>query len=212
MPVVLDVNVLPRTDASRTRRLRDAFMQAYLRAHPDAQRIEVNLADCYAELPAFDEWDISAKFEMLYGDGHLDESQAERWNSLSALTDKLHTSTLVVVSAPMWNFGIPWHLKRWLDCVVQARLTFEYRDGAFHGLLTGRPAVILTTRDGAYSPGTPYAAMDFHVPYLKTILGMMGLGPFHEVIAEPMALAGPEVAAAALESAIGRAAELGRSL
>jgi FMN-dependent NADH-azoreductase len=112
----------------------------------------------------------------------------------------------------MWNFSVPWHLKRWLDCVVQGRLTFEYRDGEFHGLLTGRQAVILTTRDGAYAPGTPYAALDFQVPYLKTVLGLMGLGPIHEVIAEPMALAGPEVASAALENALGRARALAASL
>jgi len=212
MPVVLDVNVLPRGAASRTRKLRDAFMDAYLGAHPGAQRVRVDLAEQVGELPAFDEWDISAKFEMLYGEGSLDEAQAERWNALSALTDQLHTASLVVVSAPMWNFGVPWHLKRWLDCVVQGRLTFEYRDGAFHGLLGGRPAVLLTTRDGAYAPGTPYAALDFHVPYLKSVLGLMGLGPIHEVIAEPMALAGPEVASAALESAVGQARALAASM
>ena len=122
------------------------------------------------------------------------------------------TATLVVVSAPMWNFSIPWHLKRWLDCVVQGRLTFEFRDGGYHGLLTGRPAVLITTRDGSYAPGSEYAALDFHMPYLKTVLGLMGLGPFHEIIAEPMVLAGPEVAAAALASAVQRARELGASL
>lgn len=212
MPVVLDVNVLPRGDASRTRKLRDAFMDAYFAKHTDAQRVRVDLAEGYTKLPAFDEWDISAKFEMLYGQGQLDEVAAGRWDALSALTNQLHTSTLVVVTAPMWNFSIPWHLKRWIDCVVQGRLTFEYRDGAFHGLLTGRPAVLLTSRDGAYPPGSDHAALDFQLPYLKTILGLIGLGPFHEVVAEPMALGGPDVAAAALQAAIGRAAELAASL
>jgi len=211
MSIVLDVNVLPRGDASRTRRLRDAFMDAYLAKHPTAERINVNLAESYRQLPAFDEWDISAKFEMLYGEGTLDEAQAERWNALSALTDQLHTATLVVISAPMWNFSVPWHLKRWLDCVVQGRLTFEYREGQFHGLLTGRPAVILTTRDGEYKPGTPFAPYDFHVPYLRAVLGLIGLGPIHDVVAEPLAIGGPD-AAAALEGAIGRARDLGASL
>jgi FMN-dependent NADH-azoreductase len=212
MSVVLDVNVLPRAEASRTRKLRDAFMDAYFARHPEAQRIRVDLADEHGRLPAFDEWDISAKFEMLYGEGNLDEAHAERWDALSALTDQLHTASLVVVSAPMWNFSVPWHLKRWLDCVVQGRLTFEYRDGGFHGLLTGRQAVILTTRDGAYGAGTPFAELDFHVPYLRSVLGLMGLGPIHDVIAEPMALGGPEVATAALEGAMGRAAALAASL
>lgn len=212
MDVVLDVNVLPRGHASRTRKLRDAFMAAYFEKHPDAQRIKVDLAEMHHELPVFDEWDISAKFEMIYGEGTLDESHAARWDALTKLTDQLHTSTLVVVSAPMWNFSIPWHLKRWIDCVVQGRLTFEYREGQFHGLLTGRRGVILTTRDGVYAPGTPMAPFDFHLPYLRTVLGFMGVAPIQEVVAEPMVLGGPEVAAKALEGGILRARELGASM
>jgi len=201
MPVLLDVNVLPRGESSRTRKLRDAFVEAYVKSHAGAHRLSVDLAEQASSLPAFDEWDISAKFEMLYGEGTLDEAQAERWSALSALTDQLHTASVVLISAPMWNFTIPWHLKRWLDCVVQGRLTFELRDGQYRGLLTGRPAVILTTRDGAYSPGLPHAALDFHVPYLRAILGVMGLGPIHEVVAESLALATPaEVEATVLDA------------
>lgn len=207
MPVLLDVNVLPRGAASRTRKLRDAFVTGYLDRHPDAHRIGVDLAEHHRDLPAFDEWDIQAKFEMLYGAGTLDRTAAERWNALARLTDQLHTATLVAVSAPMWNFTIPWHLKRWIDCVVQGRLTFEHRDGGYHGLLGGRPAVILTSRDGAYPPGSPY---DFQLPYLRHILGFMGLGPIHEVVAEPMAMNGPAAAEEALVRAVNRAAELGR--
>lgn len=59
-------------------KLHDAFMKAYLDAHPDAHWVEVDLASNFDQLPAFDEWDISAKFEMLYGEGELDEAQAER--------------------------------------------------------------------------------------------------------------------------------------
>lgn len=212
MTIILDVNVLPRGETSRTRKLRDAFMSAYLAKHPDAERISVDLAESYGNLPAFDEWDVSAKFEMLYGEGNLTEVQAERWNALSALTDQLHTASLVVVSAPMWNFSIPWHLKRWLDCVVQGRLTFELRDGQFNGLLTGRPAVILTTRDGMYPAGSEYEKLDFHIPYLKTVLGLMGLAPIYDVAAEPMALGPPELVATALDTAIGRAKELAATL
>jgi FMN-dependent NADH-azoreductase len=149
---------------------------------------------------------------MLYGEGKLDETAAERWNALTKLTDQLHSADLVVVSAPMWNFSIPWHLKRWIDCVVQGRLTFEFVDGTYRGLLAGRPAVILATRDGAYPPGSPYAAMDFQVPYLRTVFGLIGLGPIHEVVAEPMMLMGVEAGIEALKAATVRAGELGQTL
>ena len=212
MPVVLDVNVLPRGKSSRTRKLHEAFFEAWHKKHPDGQRISLNLAEDYRGLPVFDEWDITAKFEMLYGEGKLDEKAAERWNALTKLTDQLHSADLVVVSCPMWNFSIPWHLKRWIDCVVQGRLTFEFIDGAFRGLLAGRPAVILATRDGAYPPGTPFAAFDFQVPYLRTVFGLIGLGPIHEVVAEPMMLMGVEAGIEALKAATVKAGELGQSL
>jgi len=212
MPIVFDVNVLPRGTTSRTRKLHDAFFDSYLASHPDAQRVALNLAEDYRGLPVFDEWDITAKFEMLYGEGKLDDIGAERWATLTKLTDQLHAADLVVISSPMWNFSIPWHLKRWIDCVVQGRLTFEYVDGQFSGLLTGRQGVILSTRDGVYEPGTPGAAMDFQMPYLRHILSFMGLNPIHEVVAEPMALAGPEAGQAALAAAMDRARELASRL
>ena len=180
--------------------------------HPDAQRTVLNLAEDYRGLPVFDEWDISAKFEMLYGEGQLDDVAAARWTTLTQLTDQLHAADLIVLSTPMWNFSIPWHLKRWLDCVVQGRLTFEYVDGQYNGLLAGRQAVILTTRDGAYPPGTPAAALDFEMPYLRTILGFMGLAPIHEVIAEPMMFMGPDVGRQALAAAVQRSRELAATL
>ncbi|HMY59992.1 MAG TPA: NAD(P)H-dependent oxidoreductase [Pseudomonadota bacterium] len=212
MPIALDVNVLPRGQASRTRKLYNAFFDTWLEKDPERRRISLNLADDYRSLPVFDEWDITAKFEMLYGEGKLDERGAERWAALTQLTDQLHSADMVVITAPMWNFSIPWHLKRWIDCVVQGRLTFEYLDGQFRGLLGGRPAVLLTSRDGIYTPGTELAALDFQVPYLRTILGLIGLNPIHEVIAEPMMLAGPDAGVAALQVAVDKARALAESL
>jgi FMN-dependent NADH-azoreductase len=212
MPVVLDVNVLPRGKASRTRKLHEAFFAAWHAKHPDGQRISLDLSDEHRNLPVFDEWDITAKFEMLYGEGKLDGVAAERWNALMKLTDQLHAADLVVLTAPMWNFSVPWPLKRWIDCVVQGRLTFEYVDGQFRGLLGGRPVVLLTTRDGAYPPGTPFAEFDFQMPYLRKIVDLIGLGPIHEVIAEPMMMAGPEAGVAALAEAVLRAGELAQTV
>src|SRR5512132_136748 len=147
MPTLLDVHAMPRGARSRTRKLRDAFVRGYLRQHPDAAHIVVDLAHGYDDLPVFDEWDIETKFEMFYGEGKLDDEMAARWTALTALTDQLHAADVILVSSPMWNFSVPWMLKRWIDAVVQPKLTFEVRDGTFHGLLGGRTGVILATRD-----------------------------------------------------------------
>lgn len=209
---ILDVQAMPRGARSRTRKVHDAFFKGLGASHPDARIVAKDLAHQHDALPAFDEWDVEAKFEVMYGEGKLDELGAQRWNALTLLTDELHAANLVVISAPMWNFSIPWFLKRWLDAVVQGRLTFEYVDGAYRGLLGGRSAVSLTSRDGAYPPGTPLAGWDFQVPYLKHILGFIGLGPIHVVAAEPMVAGGPEAAERGLAAAIAEAERLGRSL
>lgn len=209
---VLDIQAMPRGERSRTRRLHNAFIRGLLSARPEARVIEKDLAHGHDELPAFDEWDVEAKFEMMYGEGKLDELGAQRWNALTKLTDELHAADLVLVSAPMWNFGVPWFLKRWIDAVVQGRLTWEYVNGGYQGLLKGRRAVILSTRDGAYGPGSPMAALDHSVPYLESVLGFMGLGPVDKIVAEPMVAEGPAAGARALETAVAQAAELGRSV
>jgi len=182
--MILDVQAMPRAEESRTRRLRDAFFEQVHSMLPTVPVKSIDLCHEHAALPAIDAWDISAKFEVAYGEGHLTEAQAERWNRIIQYTDQLHTSSLVVISAPMWNFSVPWHLKRWIDCVVQAHLTFEVTATGYHGLLAGRPAIILTTRDGEYAEGCPMAHLDFHVPYLKSVLQLMGFGPIHTVVAE----------------------------
>jgi FMN-dependent NADH-azoreductase len=137
---------------------------------------------------------------------------ADRWDALVRQTDQLHKASLIVVTCPMWNFSIPWHMKRWIDCVVQPKLTFEFSNGALQGLLQGRPAVILTTRDGMYQKGTESEKLDFELPYLRLVLGFMGLGPIHEVVAEPMAMGGAAMAQAAIAKATEEAARLGETL
>jgi FMN-dependent NADH-azoreductase len=212
MATVLDVYSLPRAERSRTRKLRDAFFEKYLARHPDTGRVELDLAHDFDKLPAFDEWDVQTKFEMAYGEGILDGEMANRWDALVRQTDQLHKASLIVVSCPMWNFSIPWHMKRWIDCVVQPKLTFEFSNGGYQGLLKGRPAVILTTRDGMYQKGSELEKLDFELPYLRLVLGFMGLGPIYEVVAEPMALGGAAMAQEAIAKATEEAARLGETL
>lgn len=212
MATVLDVYSLPRAERSRTRRLRDSFLKTYLEKHHDVGHVEVDLARDYDKLPAFDEWDVQTKFEMAYGDGILDGEMAARWDALSRHTDQLHSATLIVVTCPMWNFSVPWHMKRWIDCVVQPRLTFEFVGGSYRGLLSGRAGVILTSRDGIYHKGSPMESLDYELPYLRTVLSFMGIAPIHEVVAEPMAMSAPEIAKQAIDRACQEAEELGRRL
>lgn len=211
MPTLLDVFAIPRGEKSRTRKIREAYLRGYQKAHPDAGIVSLDLVKEHEKLPVFDEWDVEAKFAMFFGEGKLDAEQAARWDAMTHMTDQLHMANVILISSPMWNFSIPWMLKRWIDAVVQPRLTFEIKDGHFRGLLAGRRGVILCTRDSSYAPGTPYGALDYQTPYLKQVLALMGVGPIDVIVAEPLMAAGPQVAHTALENACAQAERLGAS-
>jgi FMN-dependent NADH-azoreductase len=212
MTRVLDVLALPRGELSRTRQVHDAFLHGLGATSKALSRVELEIGREPERLPVFDEWDISAKFEVAYGTGNLTPEQAERWDLLSRLTDQLHQAQLIVISSPMWNFSIPWQLKRWIDCVVQGRLTFEMVNGQYRGLLGGREVVLIVSRDGAYGAGSPFAAYDFQLPYLRAVMGFMGITVIHEVVAESLAPQGPDGGAGALAAAVEKAEKLGRDL
>jgi FMN-dependent NADH-azoreductase len=121
-----------------------------------------------------------------------------------ALSDRLiaelKAADIVVVGAPMYNFGMPSTLKAWFDHVLRAGITFRYSAAGPEGLLKGKKAIVIESRAGLYSTG-PSASMDSQEPHLRTLLGFMGLDDMTFVRVEKLAF-GPEQAAASIAGAI----------
>ncbi|QAY75421.1 FMN-dependent NADH-azoreductase [Sphingosinicella sp. BN140058] len=115
------------------------------------------------------------------------------------LVAELREADLIVIGAPMYNFGIPSTLKAWFDHVLRARITFQYSEAGPEGLLKGKRAIVVESRAGFYSEG-PAAAMDSQEPHLRNLLGFMGITDVTFVRAEKLAF-GPEAAEAALADA-----------
>jgi FMN-dependent NADH-azoreductase len=120
-----------------------------------------------------------------------------------ALIAELKAADLIVIGAPMYNFGMPSTLKAWFDHVLRAGITFRYSAAGPEGLVTGKKAIVVETRGGLYSEG-PAVAMDSQEPHLRTMLGFMGVEDVTFVRAEKLGF-GPEAAAVAIDAA---AAEL----
>jgi FMN-dependent NADH-azoreductase len=99
--------------------------------------------------------------------------------AMLALSDQmiaeLEQADEFVIGVAMHNFSIPAVLKLWVDQVLRRGRTFVYSESGPQGLLHGKKATLLTATGGVYSPGTPAAAINFIDPYLKTILGLMGV-------------------------------------
>ena len=138
------------------------------------------------------------------------EAQTEAGREALALSDRLieelRAAELIVIGAPMYNFGIPSTLKAWFDHVLRARVTFRYTEAGPEGLLKGRRAIVVESRAGLYSEG-PAAAMDSQEPHLRTLLAFIGIEDVTFVRAEKLAF-GPEAAEASLAEAGERLHEL----
>ena len=115
------------------------------------------------------------------------------------LIDELTAADIIVLAVPMHNFGPPSTLKAWIDHVVRVGRTVAYssRTGP-EGMLKGKRVILVLARGGVYSDG-PAKPLDFQEPYLRAILGFIGLTDIEVVPVEGVAMSaiGPEKAVAA---------------
>jgi len=103
------------------------------------------------------------------------------------LLQELQQSDTLVIGAPMYNFTIPTQLKAWVDRIAWTGKTFRYTPQGPVGLCTGKRAYVVSTRGGVYS--TPdKLPWDFQEPYLRAVLGFIGITDFHLIRAEGLAL------------------------
>jgi len=115
------------------------------------------------------------------------------------LVDELFAADVIVIATPMINFTIPSNLKTWIDYVARAGRTFRYSEKGPEGLVKGKQVIVVAARGGVYSQG-PASALDFQVPYLKSVLGFIGLTDV-EVIEVEGTACGDEAAEKAVEAA-----------
>jgi FMN-dependent NADH-azoreductase len=115
------------------------------------------------------------------------------------LIAELRSADTIVIGAPMYNFSISTGLRAWFDYVLRAGETFSYSEAGPKGLLTGKRVIVIESRGGLYSEG-PAKAIDFQEPYLRTLLGFIGLSDVTFIHAEKIGF-GVDAREAALASA-----------
>lgn len=201
MPTLLHLDSSPRGERSHSRALTAEFARRWQTAHPGGCVVhrEVGLTP----LPLVSEAWIAAA----YSDpaAHSPE-QAAAITVSDELIDELFAADELVIGAPMYNFAIPAALKAWVDQVVRARRTFD--PTTYQGLVTGKKATVITARGGAgYGPGEAMAALNHEDPYLRTILGFIGITDVSFVHAENTS-GSDEVRQGSLERARAKIGEL----
>ncbi|WP_394141264.1 FMN-dependent NADH-azoreductase [Vibrio chagasii] len=121
----------------------------------------------------------------------------------NTLIEEIKAADTLVIAAPMYNFTIPTQLKNWIDLIARAGVTFTYTENGVKGLIEGKKAIVVTTRGGIHKD----AATDSMTPYLRTVLGFVGITDVEFVYAEALNM-GEDAAAKGISEAQSRLAEL----
>jgi FMN-dependent NADH-azoreductase len=178
---ILRVDSSARHEGSVSRELADIYIDRLAEDRP----VRVETRDVSAPLPVVSgEW-IGANFTP------ADDRTADQKAILATsdrLVEELQRNDIIVLSVPIYNFNIPASLKLWVDQVARAGLTFRYTENGPEGLLEGKRAVILVA-----SGGTEVSSeIDFATPYLKHVLGFLGIHDVDIVAADQLMASGPE--------------------
>ena len=195
MNTLLIVNSSPRS-TSVSRRLAGHVAQEWAAHNPDGRILERDLAA--QPLPFLTESWIQASGTP------AEQRTPEQRQALAlsdALIDELLAADVIVLGVPMHNFSIPASLKAWFDLITRAGKTFSYGEKGPVGLLPGKQVVAIVSRGGSYGEGTPASAADFQIPYLRHMLGFVGLKNVTVIEADKQAF-GPDVAEQAVANAV----------
>lgn len=157
-------------------------MLAHLRGKLPANSQTLNLYE--QNIPELDAAALAVMYKMLQPDNPLTAEEQQSLAQRRALPEQLLAATRLIIALPMYNFGIPARLKMWVDNIIIPGLTFRY-DGQGNpiGLLDRRKAMILQASGSVYSTGA-MQDMEHSIPYLRTILGFIGIHDVRVIRAE----------------------------
>lgn len=195
---ILQVNSAARTVGANSTQIANAVTARLVAKHPEAT---VEILDLAATPhPALDQEGLGALFTP--AEQRTPDQQA-RLDLDNALIAQVQAADVLVLGVPMYNFAISSQLKNWIDAIAKAGVTFRYTDSGPEGLIKGKKVYVALARGGIYRD-TPN---DTQVPYLKMILGFLGMTDVEFIYAEGFAM-GPDHVEKAFASAEAQIGEL----
>jgi len=188
---ILQINASARSEGSQSARLAGRVVERVQALEPAAELVVRDLAS--NPHPVLDEAALQALFTPAE---QRTPEQSARVALDDALIAEVQAADVVVIGVPMYNFTITSQLKNWFDAIARARVTFRYTENGPEGLLTGKTVYVALTRGGIYRD-TP---ADTQVPYLKTMLGFLGMTDVRFIYAEGLGLGDEAVEKAFVEA------------
>src|SRR5215472_17980713 len=183
MASLLHISASPRGEASESLRIAGTFVDVYRDANPDDQIDTWDLWD--GTLPEFGRAAAAAKMTVL-GGGEPAGDQAPAWDDVQAAITRFLAADRLLFSVPMWNAGIPYILKQFIDVVSQPGMVFGFDpERGYTGLLTGKKAAVVYT-SAVYGPERPAEfGADFQATYFGDWLRWAGITDIAEVCFRP---------------------------
>lgn len=187
MAKLLFVIASPRGDESKSTQVANTYVATFKELNPE---FDVDTLDLWKEnLPAFDGNKAGAKIKVLLGQD-LNAAQKTVWDEILGVADRFTSADRYVFSVPMWNGGIPYRLKQFIDIVHQPGITYGLTpENGYIGLLKNKHATLVLT-SGAYAGHfpSPNFGIDHQSPYLRAWLNQAGVSEVEEVLFQPTSL------------------------
>jgi FMN-dependent NADH-azoreductase len=180
MARLLYIEASPAKSTSHSIDVAKVFLQAYQEMHPQDELQAIDL--WAADLPPFDGETIEAKFAVLRKKEFTLEQRA-RWDAVQRISRHFNAADKYIFSVPMWNFGVPYRLKHYIDVVTLAGENWSWSRGeGYKSLLSGKKALLVYASAGDYGAGDP---SDFQKPYMRRWLKFIGVTDIQEISVAP---------------------------
>lgn len=207
MKKLLHIIATPRGEESRTLKVSGAFLDAFKEKHRDWAIDELNLTK--EKLPPLTLKRVDGKYALLAGKG-LSVEFKEAWEEIVAHIERFLSADVYLISAPMWNFSIPYMLKQYIDIIIQPKYLFQYTSTGVEGLAKNKKMVVVASRGGGYA-SEDARKFDHQEPYLRAVFGYVGITDINFVVAQPMDM-GAQIQEEKLKEASALARELSARL
>jgi FMN-dependent NADH-azoreductase len=190
---LLHLSCSPRTE-SESGAAAQVFLDGFRQARPDW---DIDVVDLWRErLPEFAGPIMEAKYARMKAQTFTD-AQREGFAEAERMALRFSLADRVLISTPMWNFGIPYKLKHWFDVIIQPGLTFRFDPAqGYLPLLKDRPTIVILAAGGDFATGMNRGRIDMATPYLREALRFIGVSDVRFVPIGPTTGAQPSIDAA----------------
>ncbi|HEY2916869.1 MAG TPA: NAD(P)H-dependent oxidoreductase [Candidatus Limnocylindrales bacterium] len=173
---LLHVIATPRGLASNTARVSSCLLEAMREQDED---LEITTLDLFrADLPSVAGKNIESKYRLMTGQS-IDDDAQDSWKQIEQTIEQFMAADVYLFTVPMWNLGIPYALKYYIDAIVQPGYLFRYTpDGQVEGLVKDKTMLLVISSGSDYTT-QPFASYNFVESYLRAIFGFVGLTDVH---------------------------------